>query len=187
LLSIRPLPGEAMLRTLAFALAVSGLCLCSPIQADDAEDKAVAFVEKLDGTVTRDEKAPGKPVLTVNLSYTKVTDAGLKELAALQNLNTLNLRGTQVTDAGLKELAPLKTLTTLRLGKTDVTDAGLKELAALKNLTTLGLSETKVTDVGLKELATLKTLTALHMGKTDVTDAGLKELRQALPNCQIVK
>ena len=34
-----------------------------------------------------------------------MTDAGLKELAALKNLTTLNLSDTQVTDAGLKELA----------------------------------------------------------------------------------
>ena len=160
-LSVRPQPGKVMSRIVAFAVALSGLCLCSPLRADDAEDKAVAFVEKIGGDVTRDEKAPGKPAITVNLSNTKVTDAGLKELAALKQLTTLNLGVTQVTDAGLKELAPLKQLTTLYLHDTDVTDAGLKELTALKNLTTL------------------------HLGKTAVTDAGVKELQQALPNCQI--
>ena len=45
-----------------------------------------------------------------------------------------------MTDAGLKELAALKNLTTLYLSGSDVTDAGLKELAALKNLTTLDLT-----------------------------------------------
>ena len=44
-----------------------------------------------------------------------------------------------MTDAGLKELAALKNLTTLDLSETRVTGAGLKELAALKNLTTLNL------------------------------------------------
>jgi internalin A len=39
------------------------------------------------------------------LAWTQITDAGLKELAALKNLQTLNLNGTQITDAGLKELA----------------------------------------------------------------------------------
>ena len=110
---------------------MAGVILCSsaPVRADDAEDKAVAFVEKLGGKVTRDEKAPGKPVVTVFLSGSKkVTDADLKELAALKNLTTLDLIGTEVTDAGLKELATLKNLTTLNLGFTKVTDAGLKEL-----------------------------------------------------------
>ena len=93
-----------MSRIVAFALALSGLCLCASSRADDAEDKAVAFVEKLGGEVTRDKKAPGKPVIAVTLSGTEVTDAGLKELAALKNLTTLHLGHTQVTDAGLKEL-----------------------------------------------------------------------------------
>ena len=44
-----------------------------------------------------------------------MTDAGLKELAALKNLTTLNLSETRVTGAGLKELAALKNLTTLYL------------------------------------------------------------------------
>ena len=71
---------------------------------DDAEDKAVAFVEKLGGTVTRDDKAPSKPIIGVQLSNTYVTDAGLKELAPLKNLTWLSLGGTKVTDEGLKEL-----------------------------------------------------------------------------------
>ena len=46
-------------------VAMSRLLLCgvaawvlaaAPVRADDAEDKAVAFVEKLGGTVTRDQK-----------------------------------------------------------------------------------------------------------------------------------
>jgi hypothetical protein len=40
----------------------------------------------------------------------------------------LGLVGTRVTDAGLKELARLKRLQALDLGRTKVTDAGLKEL-----------------------------------------------------------
>jgi Leucine-rich repeat (LRR) protein len=36
----------------------------------------------------------------LNLSFTKVTDAGAKDLATLKNLRTLFLQGTAVTDAG---------------------------------------------------------------------------------------
>ena len=59
---------------------------------------------------------------------TKVTDAGLKELAGLNNLQTLELAFTGVSDAGLKHLAGLKSLQSLNLRKTPVTDAGVKEL-----------------------------------------------------------
>ena len=50
---------------------------------------------------------------------TKVTDAGLKELAGLQSLHSLYLTHCQVTDAGLKELAGLKSLQVLNLGDTE--------------------------------------------------------------------
>src|SRR5436190_17813763 len=117
------------------------------VRADEAEDKAVKFVEKLDGRVTRDEKATGKPVVTVSLNFAKLTDADLKELAAFKSLKTLRLVSVEkLTDAGLKELAALSTLTELDLTRTKVTDAGLKELAPLKNLTALWLGETQVTD-----------------------------------------
>lgn len=120
-----------MLRLMAFVLAASGLCLALSARADEAEEKAIAFVKKLGGTLTRDDKAPRKPVVTVDLrNHTAVTDAGVKELAALKGLTTLDLTYCrQVTDAGVKELAALKGLTTLNLfGCQKVTDAGVKEL-----------------------------------------------------------
>jgi internalin A len=90
----------------------------APARADDAEDKAIAFVEKLGGKVTRDDKRPGKPVVAVNLYGTKMTDADLKELTALKGLTTLRLGSTKVTDAGLRELAAFKSLTELHLAST---------------------------------------------------------------------
>ncbi len=48
-----------------------------------------------------------------------------------------------MTDAGLKELAGLKNLQSLSLGRTKVTDVGLKELAGLKSLQTLDLYNTR--------------------------------------------
>ena len=42
------------------------------------------------------------PAFALFLSQTAVTDAGLKELAGLKNLQALELYQTQVTDAGLK-------------------------------------------------------------------------------------
>ena len=96
-----------MSRVLAGVIVV--LVGVAPVRADEAEDKAVSFVEKLRGAVTRDDKQPGKPVVEVNLGGTKVTDAGLKELAALKGLTTLHLGRTKVTDAG-----PPSTCTTRR-------------------------------------------------------------------------
>jgi internalin A len=63
-----------------------------------------------------------------SLFNTKVTDAGLKDLTALEGLQKLNLSGTQVTDAGLKELGALKNLKILYLINTKVTGGGVAEL-----------------------------------------------------------
>ena len=86
-----------------------------PLYADDAEDQAVKTIEKLGGKVVRDDKDPAKPVVAVDLAFTVVTDADLKELPALKGLQTLNLCATKMTDAGLEELAALKGLQTLNL------------------------------------------------------------------------
>src|SRR5438270_807854 len=69
-----------------------------------------------------------KTITTLGLSKNKITDAGVKELADLENLATLLLDGTQITDESVKELAKLKNLTTLVLRNTKVTNAGVKEL-----------------------------------------------------------
>ena len=100
----------------------------------DAEAKAVAAVERLGGTVTRDEERPGKPVVEVHLGFSQAADADLKELAALKRLQVLALSFTPVTDAGLKELAALPGLRKLYLNDTGVTDAGMKEVARLRRL-----------------------------------------------------
>ena len=146
------------------------------------------------------QRAPGKPVVTVNLNFRKVsdagmrqlatfknltelylidapiTDAGMKQLATLKYLTTLTIEGTQVTDVGLTELAPLTNLTSLDIARTQVTDTGIKQLSVLKNLTKLDIGHTQVTDIGLKDLAPLKNLTTLNLFSVKVTDAGLKEL-----------
>src|SRR5688572_21817400 len=95
-----------MLRVMLFATASSVLLGSpAPARADDAEDKAVAFVKKIGGVARRDDKLPGKPVVRVDILNPEMADAGLRELAPLKSLAALHLSQTGVTDAGLKELA----------------------------------------------------------------------------------
>ena len=69
------------MRTMLVGAVILLACLSGAARADEAS--AVNAVEKLGGTVTRDDKLPGKPVIGVNLNNTRVTDAGLKELKDL--------------------------------------------------------------------------------------------------------
>jgi hypothetical protein len=68
------------------------------------EEAAIKAIEKLGGKVKRDDKAPGKPVISVSLSGTQVADAGLKELKEFRGLDSLDLKDTNVTDAGVADL-----------------------------------------------------------------------------------
>ncbi|HKB35053.1 MAG TPA: alpha/beta hydrolase fold domain-containing protein [Gemmataceae bacterium] len=126
------------------------LVLAVAAKADEAA--VVRMVERLGGFVTRDAKRPGKPVVGVNLEFTKVTDTGLKELKELKHLQTLNLDHTEVTDAGLTHLKGLPQLRTLSLENAAITDAGLAHLKGLIDLEVLNLKGTKVTGAGVQDL-----------------------------------
>ena len=128
--------------------------------SDPIVEKAIRrSLKKPEGELT---KADLEKVTGLALGDTNITDAGLKEVAKLQNLGALDLCNTQITDAGLKEVAKLQNLTELWLVSTEITNAGLKDLAKLQNLEGLGLSDTLI------------------------TEAGIAELKKALPNCAII-
>jgi hypothetical protein len=159
----------------------------SNLRADD-DTKTVQMIEKLGGTVTRDDKKEGKPVTKVELRQTAVTDDNLKTIAALPELQSLNLYGSkQVTDAGMKELAACKQLQFLILTNCKkVTDAGVKELAACEQLQTLSMNELDITDASVKELAACKQLKSLNIiGCTKVTNGGIADLKKQLPKVNV--
>jgi hypothetical protein len=136
-----------------------------------------------------------KSLEEVRLVRTKVTDAGLRELAALPALELLGLEGmpasgtgfaspgwpklrdldaarSGLTDAGMKAVAELPALVSLRVDGCAVTDAGLLPLERAKKLAELSLSETKVTDAGLEVIRGVKTLRTLEVANTAVTGVG---------------
>ena len=112
----------------------------------------------------------------LDLSGSRITDDGLKEIVNLTNLQSLSLGGCKVTDRGIKELANFKRLEALDLSITRITDAGLKDLAKIKSLRTLNLGDTEITDAGLNELVAIEGLETLILGVKNVTDAGMKQL-----------
>ena len=150
------------------------------------EEKAIAEIQKLGGIVRRDEQDPIRPVVSVDLSRTLVTDAGLKNVAAFTQLKKLDLHGTRITDAGLPHLQGLTRLQWLFLGQTEVTAAGMAHLQGLNQLEWLCLSMTEVNDAGLEHLKGLTQLKMLSLGRTKVTDAGLKHLKVADATSNVV-
>ena len=58
-------------------------------------------LEKPTGELTKADLAK---VTSLALGHTKITDAGLKDVAKMQKLEKLDLTATQITDAGAAEL-----------------------------------------------------------------------------------
>ena len=113
---------------------------------------------------------------TLEVGGSKLTDAGIREIAKLEGLRELNIPDTGVTDAGLKVVAKLRGLQKLSMTDDRVTDAGVRELAALKDLRELSLMNCKdVTDDSMRYLAPMVRLETLYLGFTRITDSGLEE------------
>jgi len=120
--------------------------------------------------------------LNLSLFSDAVGDAEMALLAGLEpRLVWLNLSRTKVGDAGLAEVARCKELRRLNLSRTEVGDAGLAALAGLPHLAYLNLYGTGVSDAGLAHLAGLAKLEKLYLWQTRVTDAGVAKLKAALP------
>lgn len=115
----------------------------------------------------------------------EITDDGLRHLGRFSNLSDLVLIGTQFSNDGLKHLAGVKRLRRLRLGTMRITDAGVEYLEGLCNLKELWFHEVHISDAGLGYLANLESLEQLHMTQTFVTPEGVRKLQESLPECWI--
>ena len=78
--------------------------LAKPTATDKPNALQDAAIKKLGGYVIISKKSPGGPVTQMLLRGLDVTDAGLVHLKGLTSLQMLNLSNTKVTDAGVKEL-----------------------------------------------------------------------------------
>jgi hypothetical protein len=92
-------------------------------------------------------------VRCLSLSRTAVSDDGIQHLRGM-NLQSLDLSGTKVTDAGLATLAEFDCprLKEIALENTGVTDVGLTGLGKFKSLEWVSVAGTKVTKDGIRRL-----------------------------------
>ena len=113
-------------------------------------------------------------ITDLNLRYAElITDEGLLVVRNWHHLRRLNLRGTKITDMTLQHLSGMSTLESLDIGFVQVTDVGLDQLTYLPSLTELMLGGNKLSDVGLQSLRQLTGLTYLDLGGAQRTDSGL--------------
>ncbi len=163
----------------------------------DLKSPEVSFIRTDAGDAGLKEFAPSIARLPnrtkVVLSGTKVSDSGLKELAAATHLTDLELDGTLVTAVGLRSLAPLTKLVRLRWFVGDdyrnrVTDEVVSALWETKHLQALecvvyNADEPKRTPGGSATWLSLhrhprrpEDVNCLDLSRTKVTDRAVKVL-----------
>lgn len=147
------------------------------------------------------------PIVALNLELcSRLTDVSCSSLTQLRQLVALVLSGTKVTSAGLAQLAKnsqiialelelcdaindddcqtlgsMKSLRWLNLKKSGfekrgISDIGLEQLKALTELETLNLYGNKITNAGLIHLQSLKRLRDLDLSLLNLNDAGIEAL-----------
>lgn len=125
----------------------------------------------------------------VNASFANppFDDAATAMLSPLEaNLVWLNLARTKVTDAGMAEVATLGNITNLRLDNTSVGDGGMEPLLALTKLEMLNLYGTQVSDQGVATIAKLPNLKKLYCAGSKTTAEGVKAVQATYPNVEIL-
>jgi hypothetical protein len=137
------------------------------------------------GDAEMDLFATSKTILTLNVGGSPVTDAGIKKLEKLTQLEGFGAVSDGVTDDAMDTIVKFQELRDLGLSR-GVTDTGLAKLPALMKLNTLWLDRNvRITDAGLVHLAKCKSLTFVSLAGTKVTKAGVEKLSLALPKCRI--
>ena len=132
----------------------------------DATDDDVASVAQI------------KTLKRLDLSFTYVTDLGIKELRGLRQLEDLDLETAEaLTDAAMNYVREIPTLKRLKVRGVDITDAGMPAIGHMTGLVALDLSHTMIEDVGLEVLPSLGQLEELKIGGNMITGLNLNFLK----------
>ncbi|KAI9204753.1 uncharacterized protein BJ171DRAFT_503468 [Polychytrium aggregatum] len=130
------------------------------------------------------------PLVKLDLEGAQVSNEGLQTLPRLsRTLEHLNLSRTKVDDAGLASVAGLLQLKELYLNHLDIHDEGMGCLLALPYLRVLSLAQTHVSDKLLDELTKSPmrfALKSLNLSHTPVRDAGVMNMLAAFSNLAII-
>ena len=144
----------------------SGVIVEASLERTWATDNDIDFIVTL------------KTLKKLDLSFTYVTDKGIKKLQALQQLEDLTLDTAEfLTDASMAHLRANRALKRLVVRGVDITDAGMPYVGEMTGLRYLDISYTMLGDVGLENLPNLSQLETLKIGATLITGLNLNFLK----------
>jgi len=156
------------------------------LKVEPADEKDIDALKKAGLLVSKLSEAQN----LIEVSAVNAADFGDEQITILEPLAEqiawLKLGGTKITDASLKTIAKLKNLNKLHLEHTGITDAGITNVKSLPYLEYINLVDTKITDKGLKDVAVVKGLKSVYVWKSAVTDSGVSQIRKQHPGLMIV-
>ena len=121
---------------------------------------------------------PLAKLTTLDLSHTRLTDIGFRELRGAENVERVNLYYAEnVGDGALVVMKNWRQLRELNLRGTKVTDLGVAQLSEHPNVESVDVGFSLFTDNGLEALTTMPKLKRLTCGGNKLTDTGLSALR----------
>ena len=132
--------------------------------------------------------APDSKLLSVSWIATPggVADKELEFLKPLgPNISELDLSDTKITDAGMAVIGTFSRVTKLNISNTAVTDAGIASLKGLSSLDWLAAHSTSVSDASLETLKGLRKLKNVFLWKTRVSSGSAATLQKALPGSTV--
>lgn len=139
----------------------------------------------------RSPQLSGEEMVTLaelsNRPFDEALLARFAEPRSVATFNGISLCSPFWTDGRLARLKVLSNLENVTLGSPGITDAGLVHLQGFAKLNSLFLAAPEITDAGLGHLERLPKLKYLRIFGTKVTPEGVAKLRQALPDCEIVR
>jgi hypothetical protein len=128
-------------------------------------------------------------ICVLNLAGTRITDAGVRCVEGLPELQSLSLWCTNVGDKSMAYLRGLGNLRDLDISQTKVTNSGLVHLKDLPQLESISLGGTAVDDNGLRLLAECRRLKKVNLWAREFshqfTPAGVARFRRSMPNCDV--
>jgi hypothetical protein len=117
------------------------------------------------------------------LDNAAITDEGLKSFAPftkVKHIRMNRLSGPGITDAGIKHIIGLDELEYLEIDSSHITDEAVRTLRELTGLRMLKLSMTQVTDACLEDLRQMPLLYSVDLFGTRVSPEKAKELEAEL-------
>lgn len=119
-------------------------------------------------------------IANLSLGCCPITDEGFANLD-LSHVNWLDLTATRINDAGTVPLVKAAQLRQLSLYATAISDETIKRLANAHQLEELNLTKTQVTDASVPTLLQLPKLTTLEVDDTRISPQQIHRLKQAFP------